>query len=380
MATRKHSSRKKKHFEFACLRGKKKRILEYGDRGEDVRALQAFLTQSGYLGRDRDPSQMCHCTCDALRHFQKCYGLPDSGTADEETLHLVQRPGCGVPDFGPDRTRDSGPAPFTLIGCQYNTNDLTYAFVNDTPDLPGTRDHEIIREAFAVWADVTPLRFTEIGTQDSPTFSIAFERLDHGDGFSFDDGGSMTSNTLAHAFFPFPCGGTHAGALHFDEFETWTDAAAAGRIRLLNVAIHEIGHLLGLSHSNVRDAIMFRFYDDAVDSLRQDDIDGIQAIYGPRPQGPAPIRGHLDRSGDSELHRIVAQPGTMRVTLIGPQGRDFDIYLRAGIPPTRRVFDARGFSPTSNEVVELDVSGGEVFLLVDSWRGSGDYEVSVEFL
>lgn len=370
----------KNRFEFSCLKGKKKTELKYGDKGDDVRALQTFLTQAGYLGRERDPGHMCHCTCDALKYFQKCYGLRDTGKADEETLRLIQRPRCGVPDMGGDRARESGPAPFTLVGCQYRANTLTYAFLNDTPDLPGTRDHEIVREAFGAWATVTPLRFEEVRVQDSPTLTVSWDRGDHGDGFAFDDGGSINGNTLAHAFFPPPCGGTNAGALHFDEFEIWADAARAGRIRLLNVAIHEIGHLLGLRHSNDRDAIMFAFYDDDVDSLRQDDINGIQALYGTRPAGPAPIRGRLGRTGDSQLHRVVAQPGTMRVVLQGPQqGADFDLYLRAGLPPTRGLFDARGFSPSANETLELDVTGGEIFVLVDSWRGAGGYEVSIEF-
>ena len=284
MAARKRRNLKK-HFEFSCLKGKKKAELKYGDEGSDVHALQAFLSHFGYLGRDREPSRMCHCTCDALRHLQKIYDLPDTGIADEETLRLIQRPRCGIPDIGDDRARESGPAAFTLVGCSYPTNDLTYAFVNGTPDLPGPRDHEIVREAFAVWQDVTPLRFAEVATADSATFAISWDSRDHGDGFPFDDAGTFRSNTLAHAFFPPPCGGAHAGALHFDEFETWTDAAAPGRIRLLNVAIHEIGHLLGLRHSNVRNAIMFAFYDDNVDSLRQDDIDGVQALYGARPVG-----------------------------------------------------------------------------------------------
>jgi hypothetical protein len=32
--------------------------------------------------------------------------------------------------------------------------------------------------------------------------------------------------------------------------------------------------------SNIRNAIMFAFYDDAVDRLFKDDIEGIRALYG----------------------------------------------------------------------------------------------------
>ncbi len=368
---------KKARFQFAALR-KKAKIIKQGEEGDDVRALQYFLTANNYLGRDRDPGRMCECTCDALRHFQKCYGLKDTGNADEETLRLIQTPRCGVADIGPDPTQDSGPAPFVLRGCKYPNTNLTYAFRNGTLDLPGQREQEIIREAFLAWSAVSPLRFTEVLPSESPDFPISFERLDHGDGSPFDDGGSVQGNTLAHAFFPPPCGGTFSGAMHFDEFENWTDAAAPGAIRLLNVAIHEIGHLLGLSHSDNRNAIMFAFYSDDVDSLRQDDINGIQALYGTPPVGVAPIRGSLSRTGDSQTHQFQARPGRLTVTLTGPSGKDFDLYLRAGLRPSRQEFDARGFSGTSNEKVSLNVTGGDVFIMVDSWRGSGAYEVEIE--
>jgi hypothetical protein len=255
---------------------------------------------------------------------------------------------------------------------------LTFAFINSTPDLDVARQRDIVREAFAAWAAVSPLRFTEVSAGAPHDFPVSFERLNHGDGSPFDDGGSMASNTLAHAFFPPPCGGPFAGALHFDEFERWTDQAAAGSIRLLNVAIHEIGHLLGLSHSNSRNAIMFAFYADDVDSLRQDDIDGIQAIYG-RPTGPQPIRGRLNGNGDKQIHRITAQPGRITARLLGPSGQDFDLYLRVALPPTRTAFDGRGFTASPHETVRLTVPGGDLFLMVDSWRGSGNYEVEVEF-
>ena len=74
---------KKKRFKFAT------RQLNAGSDGDDVRALQAFLSEAGYLRRDRDPGRMCECTCAALRHFQKCYGLPDTGDADSKTLSLM---------------------------------------------------------------------------------------------------------------------------------------------------------------------------------------------------------------------------------------------------------------------------------------------------
>ncbi len=367
----------KVRFQFSALR-ERATGLNSGDEGDDVWALQSFMTRNGYLGRSRDPGHMCECTCDALRHFQKCYGLNDTGKADDETLRLIQTPRCGVPDIGPDPTHDSGPAPFVLRGCQYPNTNLNFAFINGTPDLLGQRERELVREAFAAWAAVTPLRFTEVLPNESPDFPIAWERGNHGDGSPFDAGGTIQGNTLAHAFFPPPCGGRFSGALHFDEFENWTDVAQPRSIRLLNVAIHEIGHLLGLSHSNNRDAIMFAFYDDAVDSLRQDDINGIQALYGGPPMGVIPIRGSLRQSGDSQTHRIQAHPGRLTVTLTGPRGQDFDLYVRAGLQPSRTAFDARGFSATPNEKVTLNIAGGDVFILVDSWRGSGPYEVEVE--
>jgi hypothetical protein len=264
-----------------------------------------------------------------------------------------------------------------LRGCKYPTTNLTFAFQNSTPDLAADRQRDIIREAFGMWAAVSALTFTEVAPTAIPTFSIAFHRGSHGDGDPFDDGGSIQGNVLAHAFFPPLCGGVHAGALHFDEFESWTDAAAPRAIRLLNVAIHEVGHLLGLSHSNVQDAIMFAFYDDNVDRLRQDDINGIQALYGPRPLGSVPIRGELARTGANQLHRITVQPGLLTISLQGPRDADFDLYVRAGAAPSRSIFDGRGFIGSSREQVRLPVSGGEVFLMVDSWRGRGRYEVNV---
>lgn len=52
---------------------------------------------------------------------------------------------------------------------------------------------------------------------------------------------------------------------------------------LFLVAAHEFGHSLGLSHSSDQTALMFPNYvslDPSKYPLSQDDIDGIQSIYG----------------------------------------------------------------------------------------------------
>ena len=60
------------------------------------------------------------------------------------------------------------------------------------------------------------------------------------------------------------------------------------------MAVHEIGHSLGLEHSNVRGAIMFPSYEGYRPNLdvNEDDIRGIQTLYGaPLDTADGPVRG-----------------------------------------------------------------------------------------
>lgn len=256
--------------------------VSQGSRGVDVRRLQNYLTVFGYFDSpvlddfgvrktmaEMEPETLGtfdEQTEQALRAFQKFHSLPETGELDQPTLDLMQQPRCGFPDT----------AEYVLQGNKWTTNNLRYGFQNFSSDLTQAQVRAALSAAFGYWSAVTVLTFTEVPFAQNPEIRIRFVSGDHGDGSPFDG----ASGVLAHAFYPPPNGGDLAGDAHFDEDETWTIDLPPTGIDLYTVAAHEIGHSLGLAHSTVQGALMYPYYGGAHRFLDQDDIDGIQALYG----------------------------------------------------------------------------------------------------
>lgn len=204
---------------------------------------------------------------DSLRTMQGYFGLEVTGQLDHNTLEVMNRPRCGFTDVTRYSHFEGGP--------KWDKTLITYRVTDYTANLSQAEVDATFSKALKLYSDVTPLQFQQVqdGTAD---IMIKFKAGVHGDFSPFDG----PQGVLAHAFSP---GGGHGGDAHFDEDETWTLTSEGSNLFL--VAAHELGHSLGLAHSQLPTALMFPTY-QYVDTegfvLPEDDRQGVQALYGVR--------------------------------------------------------------------------------------------------
>ncbi|XP_060516534.1 matrix metalloproteinase-14 isoform X3 [Cylas formicarius] len=246
-----------------------------------------YLSQYGYLGPVKGNSGQLldeNHYRKAIEDFQSFAGLEVTGELDDDTKEVMSLPRCGVKDkVG---TGDNRAKRYALQGSRWKVKNLSYKIAKYPPKLKRRDVDDEIQRAFNVWSEYTDLTFTPKSGQVH--IEIKFESGEHGDGDPFDGPGG----TLAHAYFP-----VFGGDAHFDASESWSINSYRGT-NLFQVAAHEFGHSLGLSHSDIRQALMAPFYRgyDPVFSLDQDDIDGIQALYGKKTKKSTPS---YDQDGDT---------------------------------------------------------------------------------
>ncbi|XP_010867071.2 matrix metallopeptidase-21 [Esox lucius] len=132
---------------------------------------------------------------------------------------------------------------------------------------------QIFGVAFRMWSEVTPLEFVE--DTRSPLEDVDI-RLGFGTGrhLGCNQKFDGTGREFAHAWF--------LGDIHFDDDEHFTAPNTGSGISLLKVAVHEIGHVLGLPHIYRTGSIMQPSYLPQESGFEMDwtDRKAIQHLYG----------------------------------------------------------------------------------------------------
>ncbi|XP_076897734.1 metalloendoproteinase 5-MMP-like [Bidens hawaiensis] len=245
--------------------------------------LKLYLARFGYLNYRHTPNHVNAKDDEfddeletALKSYQNFYHLNASGTLDGPTVSQMIMPRCGQPD------KKSG----HIHGTKLLNIVSHYSFFQGRPKWPAGKSHLTyafgsgypnpyvppVDRAFDKWASASGyFTFSRVSDFNRADLKIRFLSSVHGD-VEFED------NDLAHAFAPT------IGRFHYNAEQKWSAGPGApvpGANDLETVAIHEIGHLLGLHHSRRPDAIMYPSLSTGeVKGLNEDDILGIKVLYG----------------------------------------------------------------------------------------------------
>ncbi|KAF2294557.1 hypothetical protein GH714_012571 [Hevea brasiliensis] len=122
--------------------------------------------------------------------------------------------------------------------------ELTTRSASSVPDDQDFRS--AFAQAFQSWEGASQFKFKEASADEKANIVIGFYSGDHGDGVPFDGPGRV----LAHSFYP------QDGRSHYDADESWSTNPDMSHMDLESVALHELGHVLGLAHSQDPNAVM----------------------------------------------------------------------------------------------------------------------------
>ncbi|KAL8057137.1 hypothetical protein ABFX02_04G165000 [Erythranthe guttata] len=243
--------------------------IKKGDNVKSVYELKNYLSYLGYLnhnGHSNDHSQKHENVFDdsleiAIKKYQESHDLNITGLLDANTITKMHQTRCGMPDFSnPNKSfpfNTESHYSFFEGKPKWNKKNLSYAFNQNV----FKEAQQPLKNALNEWASKTPFKFYYVKNMNQADIKFSFVRWDRAD-------------ALAHSLPP------PDGRVNFDVNRSWSYVPKKDFYDMQTVALHELGHVLGLSHSTEVNAVMYPTVRTGVRKrLHKDDINGIKALY-----------------------------------------------------------------------------------------------------
>ncbi len=170
------------------------------------------------------------------------------------------------------------PIHFTIRGRWPRPNKLTVHI--DTSSCPVDSDAFVraVERALDAWRQTKVVDFKVVDAAATPDFTVGWRTPESTRGRPFRHGRIAQTGPIEPGTF-----------VYFNSKLRWSfdGARAPGMVQ---TAIHEIGHILGLDHSSNPDSALFSRYDKSNSTLSESDRAAIHTLYGGGEDGPGDLR------------------------------------------------------------------------------------------
>ena len=268
---------------------------------------------------------------------------------------------------------------YELLTNSWASNNIEfYTGFNTNEDGTSAADYQsALNNAMTSWGNNSNFQYSPISAYKDPCL-ITESNIYNSTRFKDDMcGEAFGATTLAVAVYYYDdSNNTYVTAIGFNSLHDWGihDNNSSSPYDFKRVALHEVGHTLGLDHSGTTASIMYPSYQNNITTLQTDDINGIRAIYGLTDDHGnshsnataisfnTNISGNIEISGDDDYFRITVPAG----------GGYLDIYSTGSTDTYGYLLDSSGV------IAENDDSGTDGNFRFEGTTVAGTYYILVK--